>query len=85
MTPHSNGKRAGRSKSGTIQRKKKMTEDLMSSARADIEKRVLQFRENQAKLQREREGYYDAVIEKVRSTEWNEFVTPHPKRNAAGR
>lgn len=72
--------RAGRSK-----RKKKMTEDLMSSARADIKKRVIQFRENQAKLQREREGYYDAVIEKVRSTEWNEFVTPHPKRSAAGR
>lgn len=66
-------------------RKKKMKEDPMSSARADIEKRVLQFREKQAKLQREREGYYDAVIEKVRATEWNEFVTPHPKRNAVGR
>lgn len=62
-----------------------MKEDLMSSARADIEKRVVQFRENQAKLQRDREGYYDAVIEKVRATEWNEFVTPHPKGNSAGR
>lgn len=62
-----------------------MTDDVTSSARADIEKRVVQFRENQAKLQREREGYYDTVIEKVRATEWNEFVTPHPKANAAGR
>ncbi len=62
-----------------------MTDDLMSSARADIEQRVIQFREKQAKLQRDREGYYDAVIEKVRSTEWNEFVTPHPRRNATGR
>jgi len=57
----------------------------MSPARADIEKRVIQFRENQASLQREREGYYDAVIEKVRSTEWNEFVMPHAKPNTARR
>jgi hypothetical protein len=41
-----------------------MKEDSMPSARADIQKRVVQFRENQAKLQREREGYYDAVIGK---------------------
>lgn len=85
MTPHSRGKAGRPPHGGTIRRKKKMTDDLMSSARADIEQRVIQFRENQAKLQREREGYYDAVIEKVRSTEWNEFVTPHPKRNAAAR
>ena len=62
-----------------------MTADHKASARDDIEKRVMQFRENQAKLQREREGFYDAVIEKVRSTEWNKFVTPHPKRDGAGR
>lgn len=55
-----------------------MKPDRMSSARADIEQRVLQFRETQARLQREREGFYDTVIEKVRATEWNEFVTPHP-------
>jgi uncharacterized protein YlxW (UPF0749 family) len=66
-------------------RKKKMKDNRISSARADIEKRVVQFRENQAKLQREREGYYDAVIEKVRSTEWNEFVTPHRAPKAAAR
>ena len=58
-----------------------MKENPMPSARADIEKRVVRFRENQAKLQRDREGYYQVVIEKVRTTEWNEFVTPHPKRN----
>jgi hypothetical protein len=63
-------------KAGRNKRKKKMKDNRMSSARADIEQRVLQFRENQAKLQREREGYYDSVIEKVRATEWNEFVTP---------
>lgn len=82
MTPHSDGNVPAASGDP---RKKKMTKDPMSSARADIEKRVIQFRENQARLQREREGYYDTVIEKVRSTEWNEFVTPHPQRNAAGR
>lgn len=62
-----------------------MPKDPMLSARADIERRVTQFRENQAKLQRDREGYYDTVIDKVRSTEWNEFVTPHPKPNASRR
>lgn len=62
-----------------------MKENPMPSARADIQNRVMQFRANQAKLQREREGYYDAVIEKVRATEWNEFVTLHPERNAARR
>ncbi len=62
-----------------------MEEDSILSARADIEKHVVQFRENQAKLRREREGYYEAVIEKVRATEWNEFVTPRPTRSATRR
>ncbi len=62
-----------------------MADKTASSARADIEQRVSQFREKQAKLQREREGFYDTVIEKVRATEWNEFVTPHPSRKTAGR
>jgi len=64
------------------QKKEKMKDDRMSSARADIEQRVLQFRETQARLQREREGFYDTVIEKVRATEWNEFVTPHSARKS---
>lgn len=59
------------------QKKEEMKNDRMSSARADIEQRVSQFRATQARLQREREGFYDTVIEKVRATEWNEFVTPH--------
>lgn len=56
-----------------------MEDDPKSSARADIEKRVQKFRENQSKLQQEREGFYDTMIEKVRATEWNEFVTPSRK------
>lgn len=56
-----------------------MEDDPKSSARADIEKRVQKFRENQSKLRQEREGFYDTMIEKVRATEWNEFVTPSRK------
>ncbi|MCX7319387.1 MAG: hypothetical protein NT113_07785 [Hyphomicrobiales bacterium] len=56
-----------------------MEDDPKSSTRADIEKRVRKFRENQSRLQQEREGFYDAMIEKVRATEWNEFVTPSRK------
>jgi transposase-like protein len=86
MTPYSGGKRLpGRNGGLKLKRKKKMKDDQISSVRADIENRVSQFRENQAKLQRDREGYYDAVIEKVRSTEWNEFVTPHPAPKVAAR
>lgn len=41
-----------------------------------MDRRVQEFRETQAKFQRERERYYEKTIEKVRTTRWNEFVTP---------
>lgn len=59
-----------------------MDDKTRSAARADIEKRVARFRETQARLQRERDDYYDEVIEKVRATEWNEFVTARPTRRS---
>ena len=65
--------------------RRKVDEDRISSARADIQKRVNQFRENQARLKRERDGYYDTMIEKVRTTEWNEYVTPQEDRSVARR
>jgi hypothetical protein len=59
-----------------------MDEDRISSARTDMEQRVAQFRATQKRLQREREGYYDAVITKVRATKWNEFVTRSERRRS---
>ncbi|MDB5656402.1 MAG: hypothetical protein JWQ94_4015 [Tardiphaga sp.] len=53
-----------------------MNEDRISADRAAIERRVETFRETQAKFQRERDDYYDSTIEKVRATDWNEFVSP---------
>jgi regulator of protease activity HflC (stomatin/prohibitin superfamily) len=53
-----------------------MNEDRISAARADIERRVAEFRETQARFQREREDYYEATIEKVRTTKWNVFASP---------
>ncbi|WP_299803766.1 hypothetical protein [Tardiphaga sp.] len=53
-----------------------MNEDRISADRAAIELRVTAFRETQARFQREREDYYDETIEKVRATDWNEFVSP---------
>ena len=52
-----------------------MDDDRISADRAAIEQRVAMFRETQAKFQRERDDYYDATIEKVRATDWNEFAT----------
>jgi hypothetical protein len=60
-----------------------MNEDRISAARADMERRVIEFRETQAKFQRERDNYYEATIEKVRATHWNEFVTPRASRQSA--
>ncbi len=42
-----------------------MNEERISAARADMERRVAEFREKQAKFQREREDYYETTIEKV--------------------
>ncbi len=53
-----------------------MNEDRISAERADIERRVAEFRETQARFQREREDYYEATIEKVRAIKWNVFVSP---------
>ncbi len=53
-----------------------MNEDRISGDRTAIERRVAAFREIQAKFQRERDDYYDATIEKVRTTAWNAFVNP---------
>jgi hypothetical protein len=57
-----------------------MNEDRISAARADIERRVAEFKETQARFQREREDYYEATIEKVRTTKWNVFASP-PSRH----
>lgn len=51
--------------------------------RADMDRRVAEFRETQARFQRQRDAYYQTVIEKVRATDWNEFVTPPSERRAA--
>ena len=59
-----------------------MNDDRISAARADMERRVAVFREKQAKFQRAREDYYETTIEKVRATDWNEFVTPRHERGA---
>lgn len=48
-----------------------------------MERRVREFRDTQAKFQREREDYYETTIEKVRATDWNEFVTPRDQRPSA--
>jgi hypothetical protein len=48
-----------------------MNEDRINAARADIARRVADFRETQARFQHERENYYEATIEKVRTLEWN--------------
>ncbi|MEH2469026.1 molecular chaperone GrpE (heat shock protein) [Nitrobacteraceae bacterium AZCC 2161] len=53
-----------------------MNEDRISAERADIERRVAEFRETQARFQREREDYYEATIEKVRTIKWNVFASP---------
>jgi hypothetical protein len=53
-----------------------MNEDRISAERADIERRVAEFRETQARFQREREDYYEATIEKVRAIKWNVFASP---------
>ena len=53
-----------------------MNEDRISAERADIERRVAEFRETQARFQREREDYYEATIEKARAVEWNIFASP---------
>jgi hypothetical protein len=55
-----------------------MNEDRILADRAAIERRVANFRETQARFQRERDDYYDVTIEKVRATDWNEFVTLRP-------
>jgi regulator of protease activity HflC (stomatin/prohibitin superfamily) len=60
-----------------------MNEDRISAARADMERRVREFRDTQAKFQREREDYYETTIEKVRATDWNEFVMPRDQRPSA--
>ncbi len=52
-----------------------MDEDRISADRAAIQRRVAAFRETQVRFQREREDYYDVTIEKVRTTDWNEFVS----------
>jgi hypothetical protein len=48
-----------------------MNEDRINAERADIERRVANFRETQARFQRERDDYYETTIEKVRAIEWN--------------
>ena len=53
-----------------------MNEDRLSAARADLDRRVAEFRETQARFQREREDYYENTIERVRATRWNAFVSP---------
>jgi hypothetical protein len=50
-----------------------MNEERISAERADIERRVADFRETQARFQREREDYYEATIEKVRTIDWISF------------
>lgn len=67
---------------GERNEEKRMNEERISAARADMERRVAEFREKQAKFQREREDYYETTIEKVRATDWNEFVTPRHERRA---
>ncbi|QUS39912.1 hypothetical protein RPMA_14520 [Tardiphaga alba] len=62
-----------------------MDDQRLLAARQDIERRVAAFRNKQARLTRERETYYDRVIEQVRSTDWNEFVTPPPERKSSSR
>jgi regulator of protease activity HflC (stomatin/prohibitin superfamily) len=62
-----------------------MNEDRISAARADMERRVAEFRETQAKFQRERDDYYETTIEKVRKTDWNEFVMPRSERQRSAR
>lgn len=53
-----------------------MNQDRISADRAAMEQRVAQFRETQARFQRERDAYFDDTIEKVRATDWNEFASP---------
>ncbi|MET0724536.1 MAG: hypothetical protein ABWY64_27420 [Tardiphaga sp.] len=53
-----------------------MNENRILEERADIERRVAEFRETQARFKREREDYYEATIEKARATEWNIFASP---------
>jgi hypothetical protein len=60
-----------------------MNEDRISAARADMERRVAEFRETQARFQRERDDYYEITIEKVRATDWNEFVMSRSERQRA--
>ena len=60
-----------------------MKQDRLSTMRADMDRRVAEFRETQARFQRQRDAYYQTVIEKVRATDWNEFVTPPSERRAA--
>lgn len=62
-----------------------MNEDRISAARADMERRVADFRETQAKFQRERDDYYETTIEKVRATDWNEFVMSRSERKSSER
>jgi hypothetical protein len=58
------------------QSKVSMNQERILEDRADIERRVTEFKETQAKFQREREDYFDATIEKARNVEWNVFASP---------
>jgi hypothetical protein len=53
-----------------------MNEERLAKARADLQRRVSEFQDMQARFQREREDYYESTIRRVRSVRWNEFVTP---------
>jgi hypothetical protein len=53
-----------------------MNEDRISAERADIERRVAEFKETQARFQRDRDAYYETMIEKTKATEWNVFASP---------
>jgi len=54
-----------------------MNQDRIANERDSIARRVADFRETQARFQRERDRYYEATIEKVRDMQWND-LTGHP-------
>ena len=51
-----------------------MNQDRIANERDSIARRVADFRETQARFQRERDRYYEATIEKVRDMQWNDLT-----------
>jgi hypothetical protein len=54
-----------------VESAKTMGPGFMASERAEIERRVANFKAHQQKFQREREEHYDAIFSKTRATPGN--------------